>query len=886
MRRFLVWAFVAMCTSAWARVATNVEFAYRTAMARPGETMELAFEIEEDSLSASSERSGLTWESSDEKVATVDYEESSQAILEGFLGYRWTRTATVTVPDDASGTCTITATCSNGKSATLTFKVAEKLPEVVVPHPIAKDVLNGNAIAGASEPWEQFVKDGLFEGRCAFFADNRASLSNSQHRTESGFGLKRTLTVGDVTYQFDGYGDNATAFDGMDCVLLSANKPVIEGLPIRSTSYFGRYHVLATASGPGHGNYADVEVVVHYADGTTTNGVFRVYDWHIEPDKQEEIKANLTAGVVASESFCRLDNYGSIKDTEVAKATNGNGTSTYSEYYLYSLSVETDPTKFVRSFDLKLTGKNGGSDLSRLYVGFFASAGTTGGWVLEPECALTHPVVTNRADVNRAATTLEASWAAVNKATNYAVEFSDEPDFSNLIFSGNVEGTQKTFENLKPRTTYYLRVRANLSDDGTCRNSNIAKLTTLDKYTMKTALPVPYGWLEANLDCSTDAADEAAHETVAAARGANDVPNEINYALLARPADETDRFLTGISDVDAAAVTSEPESLLTLFVPGDRVTRLARVDGGVTGTVTKTVAHALQTAAARTATFEASGDEQDGTNFVRNANAADQTFWHGRVRVTTAFMPKEIYAFEETYTSSCDSANTVGLTRVTSDRAWTALAVAYDAVAWNARSIAVADAIGTRNLTPGDELWTWDAAAKAYRVFQLTADRTWDALPLKVDGTDVPEQAAADCRLSRGYGFWLKRANVASVVHVYGQVPYATAPAAEVKLADGNTLIGAPTYAPLKFARNGTEADALAVQLTANAGDGDLIHLGGKDDYFRIFVYRKKLKAWYRLENGTPVYDFTVPIGQAFWYSRNTGEAFSFNWDGERNAGK
>lgn len=878
MRRFLVGALVAMCASAWARVATNVEFAYRTAMARPGETMELAFEIEEDTQSASSEGSGLTWESSDEKVAAVDYKE-------GISDSGWTRTATVTVPKDASGTCTITATCSNGKSATLTFKVAEKLPEVVVPHPVAKDVLNGNAIAGASEPWEQVANDGLFEGRCAFFADNRASLSNSQHRTESGFGLKKTLTVGDVTYQFDGYGDDATAFDGMDCVLLSANKPVIEGLPIRSTSYFGRYHVLATAAGPGHGHYANVEVVVHYADGTTTNGVFRVYDWHIEPDNQSEI--NLTNGVVASESFCRLDNHNKPPDTEVAAANNGNGaTSTYSEYHLFSLSVVTDPTKFVRSFDLKLTGKDNGSDLSRLYVGFFASAGTTGGWVLEPECALAHPVVTNRADVNRAATTLEASWAAVNKAADYAVEFSDEPDFSHLIFSGNVEGTQKTFENLKPRTTYYLRVRANLSDDGTCRNSNIAKLTTLDKYTMKTALPVPYGWLEANLDCSTNAADEDAHETVAAARGANGVPNEINHALLARPKDETGCFLTGISDVDAAAATSEPESQLTLFVPGDRAARLARVEGGVTGTVTKTVVHALRTAAARTATFEASGDEQDGTNFVCNANAAAQTFWHGRVRVTTAFTPKEIYAFDEAYTASCDSANTVGLTRVTSGRAWTALAVAYDAVAWDARSIAVADAIGTRNLTTGDELWTWDAAVKAYRVFQLTADRTWGALPLKVDGTDVPEQAAADCRLSRGYGFWLKRANAASVVHVYGQVPYATAPAAEVNLADGNTLIGAPTYAPLKFAKNSTDADALAVQLTANAGDGDLIHLGGKDDYFRIFVYRKKLKAWYRLENGTPVYDFTVPIGQAFWYSRNTGEAFSFNWDGERNAGK
>lgn len=873
MRRFLVGALVAMWASAWAEV-TNVEFAYRTAMARPGETMTLDFTIE-GSIGL---REAWVWKSSDENVATVSVSTSG-------WGNNRTATAKVTVPENASGTCTITATCSNGKSATLTFKVAEKLPEVVVPHPIAKEVLNGNAIAGASEPWEQVVKDGLFEGRCVFFADNRASLSNSQHRTEPGFGLKKTLTVGDVTYQFDGYGDDATAFDGMDCVLLNAKNPVIEGLPIRSTSYFGRYHVLATASGPGHGNYADVEVVVHYADGTTTNGVFRVYDWHIEPDKQEEIKANLTAGVVASESFCRLDNHNKPPDTEVAKANNGNGTSSWSEYHLFSLSVETDPTKFMRSFDLKLTGKNGGSNTDGIYVGFFASAGTTGGWVLEPECALAHPVVTNRADVNRAATTLEASWAAVNKAADYAVEFSDEPDFSHLIFSGNVEGTQKTFENLKPRTTYYLRVRANLSDDGTCRNSNIAKLTTLDKYTMKTALPVPYGWLEANLNCSTNAADEAAHETAAAARGANGVPNEINHALSACPQDATDCFLTGISDVDAAA-TSEPESLLTLFVPGDRAARLARVEGGVTGTVTKTVVHALRTAAARTATFEASGDEQDGTNFVRNANAADQTFWHGRVCVTTAFTPKEIYAFDEAYTSSCDSANTVGLTRVTSDRAWTALAVAYDAVAWDARSIAVADAIGTRNLTTGDELWTWDAAVKAYRVFQLTADRTWGALPLKVDGTDVPEQAAADCRLSRGYGFWLKRANAASVVHVYGQVPYATAPAAEVNLADGNTLIGAPTYAPLKFAKNSTDADALAVQLTANAGDGDLIHLGGKDDYFRIFVYRSKLKAWYRLENGTPVYDFTVPIGQAFWYSRNTGEAFSFNWDGERNAGK
>lgn len=881
MRRFLVGALVAMCASTWARVATNVEFAYRTAMARPGETMELVFEIEEDAQTASSVGSGLTWESSDEKVAVVAFKESSQAIAGGLFGYRWTRTATVTVPEGASGTCTITATCSNGKSATLTFKVAEKLPEEVVPHPIAKDVLNGNAIAGASEPWEQFVKDGLFEGRCAFFADNRASLSNSQHRTESGFGLKKTLTVGDVTYQFDGYGDDATAFDGMDCVLLSSKNRSIKGLPIRSTSYFGRYHVLATAAGPGFGQYANVQVVVHYADGTTTNGVFRVYDWHIEPGKT----INLTEGVVASESFCRLDNNGS-KDAEVAKASN-QGKSTYSEYHLFSLSVKTDPTKFVRSFDLELTGKNGSSNLNGIYVGFFASAGTTGGWVLEPECALAHPVVTNRADVNRAATTLEASWAAVNKATGYAVEFSDEPDFSHLIFSGNVEGTQKTFENLNPRTTYYLRVRAKLSDDGTCRNSNIAKLTTLDKYTMKTALPVPYGWLEANLDCSTDAADEDAHEAVAAARGANDVPNEINYALLARPADETDRFLTGISDVDAAAAaaTSEPESQLTLFVPGDRAARLARVEGSVTGTVTKAVVHALRTAVARTATFEASGDAQDGTNFVRNANAVDQTFWHGRVHVTTAFTPKEIYAFDETYTSFCDSANTVGLTRVTSDRAWTALAVAYDAVAWDARSIAVADVIGTRNLTPGDELWTWDAAVKAYRVFQLTADRTWDALPLTVDGTDVPEQTAADCRLARGYGFWLKRENVASVVHVQGQVPYATAPAAEVTLADGNTLIGAPTYAPLKFVKNGTGADALAARLTEHAGDGDLIHLGGKDDSFRIFVYRKKLEAWYRLENGTPVFDFTVPIGQAFWYSRNTEAAFSFTWD-ERDSGK
>lgn len=194
----------------------------------------------------------------------------------------------------------------------------------------------------------------------------------------------------------------------------------------------------------------------------------------------------------------------------------------------------------------------------------------------------------------------------------------------------------------------------------------------------------------------------------------------------------------------------------------------------------------------------------------------------------------------------------------------------------------VADAVQTATLAEGDELYVYNRESGAYAVYTLGADKKWT--PQKTatlsaqgeqaelaDGTD-----AANTRLARGYGFWIKR-KVASSRPIYltGQV---AAEAAKAAIPKGPA--GKPSYSLVGVGdKDWTLNDASSGW--TGAADGDQIRVLGADNAVYSFIVRKN-GTWIRYtrttdENGisheTQDASPVLKAGTAVWYV-HTGAAF------------
>ena len=824
--------FVGM--SAFAQEATGVAFNYKMATAKPGQTMVLKY-----STVPTGAIDGLTWSSSDESVATVDQD------------------GVVTVPTTAQGgQATITVTCANGASASLEFDAATPLPQTNVSTPIDVSYLDGNAVAGATEDFSVF-SSGFLDGYQGFFADAREVKRSYTYNntTYTGvFGLTNCMYVADVNtgddipFLFDGYQNDATAFDGNDCIRLykGHTEKIVD---VVVTNYYSKWYVLATAGGPGDGNYANVDVIVHYSDGTTDERAFKVHDW-VQNTNDAYSVSTVPQYRLSTLYTCTGTN---AKDgSEIDQNTWGaqNATVPFQGHYLHALSIDTNPSKFVTELEMKLTGKNDGTDLTDLYACFFASAGRTGGYLQMPRTALSNANSTSKSVL---ASTLVGDWAAVEGATGYYYELSTTPNFAEgtVVSSATVEKdvNTATFTGLDPNTTYYFRARATFEDeDGVTRNSNVSSATTAD-----------YEVVEKDADEIDKLTDL----------------ERINYALGVDASDVASKLILNIWDSNEFDVNGEAKTLVQAIAPGVEALRPTNVTTKIEYTLSKTTVD-LTNEFVTVAT-------QEDANFVCDANDADQTFWKGHMKVTVTLKSDTT----KTWTAECDSANIVGLTRVASTNEMTPVAVAYDTPAWDVKNTTASNVVGLANLQVGDELWTWDFTVGAYRIFLVAADANnnlyWDSTPLTIyrDGTNTSEIAAADYEMNRGFGFWLKRATPTDRVHVFGQVPYTDAPDAVVTLTAGaNTLIGAQHYKQLEFKKGQALPEAYA-KIFANRG-GDVIQVKQADGSTYEYEYRTKIGGWSRYyREGSKLKTqktFSIPLGQAFYYSNNGDADIELNW--------
>ena len=810
--------------SAVAQNAESVAFNYKMATARPGQTMTLGFTTEPAGAT-----DGLVWSSSDESVVTV-------------------ANGVATVPTAAQGgQATITVTCANGASASLIFDAATPLPEANETVSIDSSYLDGNAVAGATEAWSDFVSAGMFDVYQGFFADNRAGFTKTytaNNKSYTAFGFTNRLDIvsstdGLIPFEFDGYGTEATAFDGKDCIRFSANNTE-EKIDMTVTNYYSKWYVLATAGGPGTGNYANVNVIVRYSDGTSDSRAFKVNDWADDTNDENSF---------SSAAQYRCSNiYTDTNTIDMNSWSSGaSATVPYCGYYLHALAIDTNPSKFVTGFEMQLTGYNNTTTIdSKLFVALFASAGRTGGYLMMPRTALAAPAGASK--IVRT-TTLVGDWAAVEGATGYYYELSTTPNFTtnSVVYSGTTgaDVNTATFTNLNPATTYYLRARAIFAEeDNVTRNSNISIATTasLDEVDM----------------------DELDNDQI------------IEYVF---GSDAAAKLRLNIWDSNEFDANNEAKSLVSAVVAGD-ITNCP-------SNVTANVEYTLYTATDLEGEFTQVAAQTNDVDFVCDANANDQTFWKGHMKVTVTLKNDPT----QSWTAECDSTNIVGLTRVASTNEWTPVAIAYDTPAWGVKNVTASNVVGLADLQVGDEMWTWDLDVGAYRIYILAEEdgnKFWDSTELYVfrDGTNKTEYAAADYELARGYGFWLKRATpIAEHIHVFGQVPYADAPDAVVTIsAKANTLIGAQHYKKLQFVSGQAVPDSY--RNVFKDKDMDVIQVKQTDGTLLEYSYVESLGGWMRYEYITlkgkqrlAVMDtFEIPLGIAFDYSNNSASDIELNW--------
>lgn len=302
--------------------------------------------------------------------------------------------------------------------------------------------LNGNTIWSATESY----KSATLDGHGGFYS--------AQRNSSGGLPTDGRIYFGGVSYKLQIRNKGYYAYNGNDCVKLT-NGNRVRTIEFDDDQSYDRLYILATAGGPGKGNYVNFNVKVTYSDGSTSTSSYRMYDW---------FDTKKVSGV---------DIYKSPR--RVLTTTGAYDGKTDGGPVLRGCSIDTDATKVIRSVTFSMAGLNGSS--SKLN-----SANVN--------CAVY--AITGQYKIGVPGGRLYASaggaygsgftmfWWGGSNADYYCVDVSPYADFRSMVSGYNnrkVTGTSLNVTGLKPDTTYYYRVRA-VNENGCGRNSEIESVYT------------------------------------------------------------------------------------------------------------------------------------------------------------------------------------------------------------------------------------------------------------------------------------------------------------------------------------------------------------------------------------------------------------------------
>lgn len=303
---------------------------------------------------------------------------------------------------------------------------------------IAKNSLNGNAILGVTESTSGVAMDDF----AYFYSESKALTGGLPNNGKLNMpsGISYTLAAGE---------DSAAAYNGNDCIRLTASK-TSQMMSLETVGVYQNVYVLATAGGPGTGHYADFTVTLTYTDGSTADTEFKLYDWY---------DTTTVPGV---------EKYYNVKRIQIG-STSPEG-SEIGGPVLHSAKIEVDTQKLLKQITFTMKGKDGDSNNKNgLYCCIFAVTGAT------PAGAPEAPVAT--AATKTAEDTFIAHWESVNDATSYRLDVATDRKFTNILndynnkYVENVTSVKVVGSDILPNTTYYYRVRA-VNNSGQSLSSN------------------------------------------------------------------------------------------------------------------------------------------------------------------------------------------------------------------------------------------------------------------------------------------------------------------------------------------------------------------------------------------------------------------------------
>ncbi len=249
-----------------------------------------------------------------------------------------------------------------------------------------------------------------------------------------------------------------------------------------------------------------------------------------------------------------------------------------------------------------------------------------------------------------------------------------------------------------------------------------------------------------------------------------------------------------------------------------------------------------------------------------------------------------------------EGSNTVGFKAIAAPgEANTIITVPFEACLGEGAAGMLAALVATNGLTStaanpasADQLvvLTTNGVDQVYYYYWYQTGQGWTAVTtekLMPDGSSqaVTPPAATAFEVSRGLGFWIKRApSATATLYVKGQVSEAKQ---ATTITSGLNLVGYGTVTP--FTLNGSGIDWTgAYGGTGNTATSDKILVVAADGSFTEYFYFVKPIGWpvgydaldhkwitksYALASGT------IPAGRGFWYIRRGSGDFTFKPDGE-----
>ena len=304
------------------------------------------------------------------------------------------------------------------------------------PITISKESLNGNAIWGATEDKSKVAMD------------DSAHFYVESHNRDGGLPTNGKITMPQtkVQYQLATGDDSNEAYDGNDCIRLTADHKN-QTMDLETIGVYQNIYVFATAGGPGEGNYAKFKVTLHYTNNTEDSATYALYDWF-----------DLT-------SVDNVEKYYNVKRMNIGQYELDGSTGTDKGPVIHSAAIKVNSSKLLKSISFEMLAKveKGveNSNVNDLYCCIFAVTGATPAGVPDkPEATQ----ATKDVDDNTGAFT--ANWNQVTGATGYHLDVATDRQFKNMVANynnenvGNVTQYVVSGNDIKNDTVYYYRVRA------------------------------------------------------------------------------------------------------------------------------------------------------------------------------------------------------------------------------------------------------------------------------------------------------------------------------------------------------------------------------------------------------------------------------------------